>query len=355
MSNNKKSVDMQTLRTLVPVGELTQDSLQELVTKTCIEELPRGHALFRKGDSDNQSFYLLEGEVKLSDGEGKEQTLHGGSPQCRFPLDHHRPRQATALAMTAVRFIRIDNDLLDILLTWNQNAGYMVSEIDSAGETAEKDWMTRLLGSGIFHRIPPGNIQALFTRMKAVRYKKGSYVIRQGEEGDYYYYIRAGICLVTRRSSKTGKTLKLAQLTAGTGFGEEALIANAKRNADVRMQTDGVLMRLAKEDFNALLKAPVLQTVNFEEAHRLSKEGALWLDVRLQSEHGNYAIPKSLNIPLFMLRYLMSKLDRKKKYIVYCDTGRRSASAAFLLNERGFETYCLSGGLMGLRQRQKSG
>jgi rhodanese-related sulfurtransferase len=31
-------------------------------------------------------------------------------------------------------------------------------------------------------------------------------------------------------------------------------------------------------------------------------------------------------------------------YIVYCDTGRRSSAAAFLLNERGFQTFVLKGG-----------
>jgi hypothetical protein len=34
-----------------------------------------------------------------------------------------------------------------------------------------------------------------------------------------------------------------------------------------------------------------------------------------------------------------------KKYIVYCDTGRRSAAAAFLLTQRGLDVSVLEGGL----------
>jgi hypothetical protein len=34
-----------------------------------------------------------------------------------------------------------------------------------------------------------------------------------------------------------------------------------------------------------------------------------------------------------------------KKYIVYCDTGRRSAAAAFLLSQRGLDVCVLEGGL----------
>jgi len=39
-------------------------------------------------------------------------------------------------------------------------------------------------------------------------------------------------------------------------------------------------------------------------------------------------------------------LDPKTPYVVVCDTGRRSSAAAFLLNERGFDAYCLRGGML---------
>ena len=45
----------------------------------------------------------------------------------------------------------------------------------------------------------------------------------------------------------------LAELGMGDTFGEEALISGAHRNATVTMITDGVLMRLGKDDFNTLL------------------------------------------------------------------------------------------------------
>ncbi|MBT8117661.1 MAG: rhodanese-like domain-containing protein, partial [Gammaproteobacteria bacterium] len=53
----------------------------------------------------------------------------------------------------------------------------------------------------------------------------------------------------------------------------------------------------------------------------------------------------STNIPLAMVRETMKKLDATKTYILYCDTGRRSAAAAFLLGQRGFDISVLEGGL----------
>ena len=82
-----------------------------------------------------------------------------------------------------------------------------------------------------------------------------------------------------------------------------------------------------------------------EEAVERANAGAQWLDVRLESEHANTGIKGSRNIPLYMLRLKVDSLDPKASYIVYCDTGRRSSAAAFLLSERGLHVYVLKGGI----------
>jgi rhodanese-related sulfurtransferase len=176
-------------------------------------------------------------------------------------------------------------------------------------------------------------------------------VIKQGEDGDYYYFIQKGHCVVTH-STKSGKEIKLAELEPGTGFGEEALISDNKRNANVTMLTDGMLMRMAKQDFVELLKAPILEAVDYATGKQMVDDGAMWLDVRLESEHKNVAIPDSVNIPLYLLRIMTKELVHGMKYIVYCDTGRRSSSAAYLLSERGYDACYLEGGLRSLKKEE---
>jgi len=125
----------------------------------------------------------------------------------------------------------------------------------------------------------------------------------------------------------------------------EALIAEAKRNATVTMTTDGVLMRLNKADFRELMNAPLLQWVSPEEARAIIARGGRWLDVRLPSEHQTLTIEGALNVPLYLIRLKLATLDRNTPYIVYCDTGRRSSAAAYILVERGFDAYVLTGGV----------
>ena len=134
-------------------------------------------------------------------------------------------------------------------------------------------------------------------------------------------------------------------MQVGDTFGEEALISDAKRNATVTMQTDGSVMRLGKEDFKKLLNEPMLEWVDFAAAEKIISEGGQWLDVRLPSEFENHHLDGAINIPLYFIRLKIGTLEPDRKYVVCCDTGRRSSAGAYILNERGYDAYVLQGGI----------
>ena len=346
MINDQKDLIL-ALKKLVPLSELSPEQLTEVIRHMIVQTLPAGRILFHCGESSAHAIYLIDGELELNDAK-QSQLIQGGSDASSFALD---TQHYTATAHSDIQFVMVDKNKLDILLTWDQNAGVAVTELDEAAnsEQSDIDWMTTILASPIFHKIPPANIQAMFERMERVEVEQEQIVIRQGEPADYYYAIQQGHALVIRNSEETGyKDEVVAGLEAGQGFGEDALLSDSTRNATVQMLSNGVLMRLAKQDFEALLKEPVLNTLDYDEAFELYNDGAVWLDVRLPSEYHNDAIPDSINLPLNQLRLNLSSLEEDIKYIVYCDTGRRSASAAYILSEYGLDAYVLDGGLNNL-------
>jgi len=74
----------------------------------------------------------------------------------------------------------------------------------------------------------------------------------------------------------------------------------------------------------------------------------------MPEEHAERAIKGAINAPLYTLRESVSDFDRSKRYIVYCNTGERSAAAAFILSKLGFQVFALHGGLSGMiRQLEK--
>ena len=89
----------------------------------------------------------------------------------------------------------------------------------------------------------------------------------------------------------------------------------------------------------------MLEWVDQDAADEIVKAGGQWLDVRLPSEFEAYHNRGAINVPLYFIRLKLKTLDPGVKYVVCCDTGRRSSAGAFILNERGFQTYVLKGGL----------
>ena len=340
----KRPLDKELFNRFSPLNGLKPENQAEIAKKFGVEDLPAGRFLFKKGDTDKRTVYVVSGEVELRNDDKVVKVIKGGSPEAKHPLAPQTPRFLAARAKTDIEYVAIDSDLLDVMLTWDQTGAFEVQDL-SAEESDSDDWMTSILKNPAFHKIPPANIQAMFMRMEPVSLKAGEPVIKQGEDGDYFYVLTKGRATVTRETPLNKQGIKLAELSVGDSFGEEALISDAKRNATITMKTDGTLMRLGKDDFQKLLNEPMLKWVTREQADKIIAEGGMWLDVRLPSEFENAHPEGAVNIPLYFIRVKIDKIDPKKKYVVVCDTGRRSSAASFILNERGITAYVLQGGL----------
>lgn len=339
-----ESVNVTALRVFTPLNGLKRANLSALAKKTDVRTLHPGRQLFKIGDSEKRTYYLISGSIELADTEGNTRIIEGGTEDARAPLAPMLPRRYTAKATTKIQFISVDTDLLDVMLTWDQTGDYEVSELQAASGDSV-DWMTQLLQTKAFERIPPGNIQAIFMRMQKINFNAGDVVIKQGDPGDFFYVITEGRCTVTRETPLNKDGIKLAELGIGDTFGEESLISESTRNATVSMTTDGAVMRLGKEDFKTLLNEPMLDWVDYQAAREIVASGGRWLDVRLPSEYESYHEPDAVNIPLYFIRLKLNTLDANLTYVLCCDTGRRSSAGAFILSERGFDTRVLKGGL----------
>lgn len=336
------------LKRFSPLDGLKRDNLAALSRKVQLRELSPGQVLFKEGDTEKRTIYIVTGILELQDQGKVVGIVEGGSDFARNPIAPVFPRRVTAKARDRVQFISIDSDLLDVMLTWDQTGTYEVSELhgqDGGGGGGGEDWMTMLLQTKAFHKIPPANIQAIFMRMQQINYKSGDVILKQGSEGDYFYVLTKGEGLVTRETPLSKDGIKLAALNVGDTFGEEALISDAKRNATVTMVSDGSVMRLGKEDFKTLLNEPMLDWVDVAGAKKIVQEGGQWLDVRLPSEFDNQHLDNAINIPLYFMRLKISTLDKDRNYVLCCDTGRRSSAGAYILSERGFKAFVLRGGI----------
>ena len=346
-------VSVEALRNFEPLSSLSDLRLKELADLCCIEFVGRNLDPFNLRSIAGQSVYVVRGELALAYNQGSSEVIVGGSAEARYPLDKRRIF-TSAKAVTDVQLIRIDDDLLDTMLTWDQVAILEQARVpqgaERSGNGANWSFMSGLfcisnLRFGAFSQLPPAHIDELLRRFERIEAKKGEVIISEGAEGDYYYLVESGRCQVARMVG--GVSMTLAELKSGDTFGEEALVSEARRNASVTMKIDGSLLRLSKQDFDALLREPLLRGINMEQAKQEVLNGAQWIDVRYMSEYQYDKVPGAVNIPLSEIRNAFGALDVSKEYIVYCQSGRRSSAAAFLLAQRGYHVYLLEGGLWG--------
>ena len=332
------------LQNLVPLNTLSSSSFEEAIKSFRIEQLNAGEVLFREGDHDNDAVYLLQGEVTISSSTMQDRIIKAGSDAALYAIAQLKPRQSTGTVSEPSAIARIDQNILDHIITMDEVSGIEIVEMEADDDV---EWVFNVLSSATFSKLPPANANQMLAKLESIPVKAHQVIITQGEPGDYYYLIREGIASVARKD-EAGKTTIINELAAGDQFGEEALLSNAPRNATIMMKTAGVLMRLTRDDFNQLLTEPMLNWVEQAEADVMIGQGAGILDVRTVDEYRSGAINNSLNMPLSQIRKFAEDLDKSRKYVIYCQTGNRSSVAAFMLNQRGFDAVALKGGLMAL-------
>lgn len=386
MSQSEK-LQRQLLKQFEPLGELSDARLDELLSLAYTEKFGIGASLFREGDIENQTMYLLSGDVQLSSSDGRIDTvIRHHDEQARHPLDDSQPRQSSCTSITPVEVLRIDNSILDYMMMWDQvgisvelenqqqneeetaeeNERENIAALDEAtpgvesvvaAESATGDeaasaspkekqddrgddraWIRKMSHIMAFKSMPPANIKFLLEKMEALEVKRGECIVQQGDAGEHYYVLVDGKAKVTR-------TVELATLMPGRSFGEEALLSGSRRNASVTMLEDGMVMRLDKRDFDDMLREPMLNRISPSEARLKVAEGARWLDIRHAKEFNHSHLPEAINIPLHELRLRIEELGKEQRYICYCRTGHRSSAAAFLLVQNGFDAFVLSGGV----------
>ena len=97
----ERPVDISILKAFSPLDGLKAENLHALARKTHLRELDAGRALFKEGDTEKRTFYLVSGTVELRSEERVMGTIRAGTPEARAALapacraSSRRVRQAT--------------------------------------------------------------------------------------------------------------------------------------------------------------------------------------------------------------------------------------------------------------------
>ncbi len=302
-------------------------------------DLITGEVLTLSGATKDDYLYVLEGSVELSSKDGFHIKL-GVNDTKPMPFSFPGP-VITVTATEDTILCHADSGMLDHLLAWDNLTA--VRPIEGPEAHSRMDQLKHCLA---FRNLPLDCVEKAFRAMRSVCVKKGEEVVRAKEAGEAFYVITRGRAEVWRANLYETEQKKVAELTIGDAFGEEALITSGYRNATVRMVEDGRLLALDKADYDRLFRSRMVKEVDPPVAKAMADSGHELLDVRYKEEFEEKYIPGATLIPLPELRERLGELNSSKNYVVYCRSGKRSAVAALLMCQSDIDAVSMRGGII---------
>lgn len=346
-------MEREVLKKFVPFDSLQDEYLDEALENIKQEDVPKGSMLFKRGRAIVSRYFLVEGKVDLIDASYKSHLVKGGTIQAKTMLNPESPTRCSGIVKSPSAIVfSIEAETLDRITAWSESAEAAFEaemsdkqifdpsatgqfDVVAVEEELSNDWMSALLKSPLFSRVPLTHVQDLFSKFEEKFADKGEVIIKEGQKGDFFYVMSKGSARIQNHSGSVDVVVGPGQL-----FGEEALLGSTLRNATITMMERGELKRLGADDFQALLSEPVLQYVTTGEVASLDKPHKL-IDVKMPLEYRAYHKEGSINLPLARFRTTMPELARTTAYIIAGDSGSRAKIAAHLLCQAGFDAYIL--------------
>lgn len=168
MAKKSEWVEVNTLKSLIPLCDLAFPSLRELASKTRLIEIPAGRVLFDDSRALTESIYLLGGTVEIVSEDGESDRITGGTSAAKTSLiQKGSSMKYRARAKTDVCVIRISNNLLEVLLGDGVANAFELEEIEEDDQQVENQLFHRL-----YHEYMSGSLELNSLPELAVRVRR---------------------------------------------------------------------------------------------------------------------------------------------------------------------------------------
>lgn len=332
---------------LVPLNQIDSKYHKQLRKHLKLIHIDSGNLIIRKNHDPKLHHYLIEGSAELRHSFEHRLTLSTAEQHFDKPLEQQLKERSSLKAIENCKILVVNTEQVDQLLAWSQDLNIVYLDESGMGlndntlidDDFQEDWDNAFIRSPLAANLPNTAIHQLLAALEDIEVKAGQQIVKKHTNGDYFYIVKQGLAkvLTEQHGPFKGETFSLEP---GSYFGDEALIADTIRNAEVIMQTDGVLGRLSNDHFQALVR-PFLLSPAPDEIYQQAEHIEI-LDVRLPFETKIQPIEKSRNIPIAEFRNHMGEFKESCLYIIAPCDDRRSDLATYLMRQAGFEAYQLS-------------
>jgi len=255
-------------------SDLKKDELSRVIEKIQAKHYSRGAFICKEGDPGDSIFIISRGKVGIfrQSASGEKiplNALQEGDFFGEFAFFSNSRRQATVETLE-------DTEILEIK---KKDLQEIIEEFPSVSEVLLKFYKERVLDnllvtSALFKSFAPQERKKLLDKFTLKEFPVEATVLEEGSPGDSLYIIKKGEVEVFTTDVQ-GATVVLARLQEGDFFGEISLLTGKPRTASVKVLQPVELMRLAKNDFDQIIKNHPEVLKILEDSLQLRLEGKL--------------------------------------------------------------------------------
>uniref|UniRef100_A0A1B0GHS1 cGMP-dependent protein kinase n=2 Tax=Lutzomyia longipalpis TaxID=7200 RepID=A0A1B0GHS1_LUTLO len=232
--------------------------IRELVDSMYSREYPAGEYVIREGEAGSHLYVSAEGEFEVIKDEKILGTMGQGKTFGELAILYNCTRTASIRVLTNARVWVLERRLFQQIM--------MRTGLQRIEENVKFLKCVPLL-KNLSHDV----LCKIADVLEVEFYPANSYIIRQGASGDTFYLISQGSVKVTQRLPGVSVEEEIRVLNRGDYFGEQALIKEDKRTANIVAQPPGVeCLTLDRVSFNQLIGDLVeLHDIDYGDANRL--------------------------------------------------------------------------------------
>ncbi|MCF7970666.1 MAG: HDOD domain-containing protein [Methylococcaceae bacterium] len=108
------AISVDDLKKLIPIRQLKSEFLESFVLEHKAKIFPKGTILFTVGSPATSVYFLLRGEVELTDQKGQSYSVDTASPKARFALFAGLVHTTTAIAKTEVSILAVSQKIMQM-------------------------------------------------------------------------------------------------------------------------------------------------------------------------------------------------------------------------------------------------
>ena len=207
-----------------------------------------GEDVIVQGDKGDCLYFVESGNLECYKqfSKGTEPVLvkkyEPGDSFGELALLYNAPRAATIRATS------------DEVITWVLDRETFNNIVREAAQKKREKYENFLKNVEILSTIDSYELMQISDAIKSATYKKGDYIIREGEMGDIFYILEEGECIATKTLEPGKPDTVIKEYGIGGYFGERALIKGEPRAANIIVKSETAkVISLDRTSFKRLL------------------------------------------------------------------------------------------------------